>query len=81
MTGPAAATRAIRRSGLVLAVSCAVFALSAGVSPWTAVGVLAVGAVLQVGAEMQQSRGPGSSPSTSRRPTGWASTRASSVRM
>ncbi|MFD6284974.1 MFS transporter [Streptomyces sp. NPDC060205] len=57
VTGTASATRAVRRSGLVMLASCAVFALSAGVSPWTAVGVLAVGAVLQVVAEMQQSAG------------------------
>ncbi|MDQ1027652.1 MFS family permease [Streptomyces umbrinus] len=55
--GPASATRAVRRSGLVMLASCAVFALSAGVSPWMAVGVLTVGAVLQVVAEMQQSAG------------------------
>ncbi|MCX5604940.1 MFS transporter [Streptomyces phaeochromogenes] len=55
--GPASATRAVRRSGLVMLASCAVFALSAGVSPWVAVAVLTVGAVLQVVAEMQQSAG------------------------
>ena len=55
--GPASATRAVRRSGLVMLAACAVFALSAGVSPWVAVGVLTVGAVLQVVAEMQQSAG------------------------
>ncbi|MGW3934861.1 MFS transporter [Streptomyces phaeochromogenes] len=55
--GPASATRAVRRSGLVTLASCAVFALSAGVSPWVAVAVLTVGAVLQVVAEMQQSAG------------------------
>ncbi|QQM42032.1 MFS transporter [Streptomyces liliifuscus] len=55
--GPASATRAVRRSGLVMLASCAVFALSAGVSPWVAVAVLTVGAALQVVAEMQQSAG------------------------
>ncbi|WP_405568451.1 MFS transporter [Streptomyces phaeochromogenes] len=55
--GPASATRAVRRSGLVMLASCVVFALSAGVSPWVAVAVLTVGAVLQVVAEMQQSAG------------------------
>lgn len=55
--GPASATRAVRRSGLVMLASCAVFALSAGVSPWVAVAVLTVGAVLEVVAEMQQSAG------------------------
>ena len=57
VTGLASATRAIRRSGLVMLVSCAVFALSAGASPWVAAGVLVAGAVLQVVAEMQQSAG------------------------
>ncbi|MGW4994744.1 MFS transporter [Streptomyces mirabilis] len=57
VTGLASATRAIRRSGLVMLVSCAVFALSAGASPWVAAGVLVTGAVLQVVAEMQQSAG------------------------
>ncbi|WP_326722003.1 MFS transporter [Streptomyces sp. NBC_00243] len=57
VTGLASATRAVRRSGLVMLASCAVFALSSGVSPWVAVGVLVVGAVLQVVAEMQQSAG------------------------
>ncbi|MFD9327453.1 MFS transporter [Streptomyces sp. NPDC060065] len=57
VTGLASATRAIRRSGLVMLASCAVFALSSGVSPWVAVGALVAGAVLQVVAEMQQSAG------------------------
>lgn len=57
VTGLASATRAVRRSGLVMLGSCAVFALSAGVSTWVAVGVLVAGAVLQVIAEMQQSAG------------------------
>ncbi|MEU5342972.1 MFS transporter [Streptomyces sp. NPDC020766] len=55
--GSVSATRAVRRSGLVMLASCAVFALSAGVPPWVAVAVLTVGAVLQVVAEMQQSAG------------------------
>ncbi|WP_329366564.1 MFS transporter [Streptomyces sp. NBC_01483] len=57
VTGLDSATRAIRRSGLVMLVSCVVFALSAGASPWGAAGVLVAGAVLQVVAEMQQSAG------------------------
>ncbi|WP_055535321.1 MFS transporter [Streptomyces graminilatus] len=57
VTGLASATRAVRRSGWVMLAACAVFALSAGVSPWVAVGVLVVGAVLQVVAEMGQSAG------------------------
>jgi len=57
ITGLATATRAIRRSGLVMLASCAVFALSSGASPWTAAGILVAGAVLQVVAEMLQSAG------------------------
>ncbi|MGQ4382196.1 MFS transporter [Streptomyces sp. SAS_270] len=57
VTGLATATRAIRRSGLVMLASCAVFALSSGVSPWTAAGILVAGALLQVVAEMLQSAG------------------------
>ncbi|MFI6336203.1 MFS transporter [Streptomyces sp. NPDC050535] len=55
--GLTSATRAIRRSGLVMLASCAVFALSSGVPAWVAVGALVAGAVLQVVAEMQQSAG------------------------
>ncbi|MEU1198889.1 MFS transporter [Streptomyces sp. NPDC005813] len=57
VTGLTAATRAIRRSGLVMLASCAVFALSSGASPWVAAGILVAGALLQVVAEMQQSAG------------------------
>ncbi|MFJ7075200.1 MFS transporter [Streptomyces sp. NPDC098781] len=57
VTGLASATRAVRRSGWVMLAACAVFALSAGVSPWVAAGVLVAGAVLQVFAEMGQSAG------------------------
>ncbi|MFD4546411.1 MFS transporter [Streptomyces sp. NPDC058466] len=57
VTGLTTATRAIRRSGLVMLASCAVFALSSGASPWVAAGILVAGAVLQVVAEMQQSAG------------------------
>jgi MFS family permease len=57
VTGLATATRAIRLSGLLMLASCAVFALSTGVSPWTAAGILVAGAVLQVVAEMLQSAG------------------------
>lgn len=57
VTGLASATRAVRRSGWIMLAACAVFALSAGVSPWVAVGALVVGAVLQVVAEMGQSAG------------------------
>jgi MFS family permease len=57
VTGLSSATRAIRRSGFVMLASCAVFALSAGTAPWLAAGILVVGALLQVAAEMQQSAG------------------------
>lgn len=57
ITGLASATRAVRRSGWVMLAACAVFALSAGASPWVAAGVLVAGAVLQVVAEMGQSAG------------------------
>ncbi|MFI1761776.1 MFS transporter [Streptomyces sp. NPDC020800] len=51
------AVRALRRSGVVMLASCAVFALSAGRSAWPAALLLVAGAVLQVIAEMQQSAG------------------------
>ncbi|MGX1368890.1 MFS family permease [Streptomyces canus] len=57
VTGLASATRAVRRSGWVMLAACAVFALSAGASPWVAAGALIAGAVLQVVAEMGQSAG------------------------
>ncbi|MFJ9375188.1 MFS transporter [Streptomyces sp. NPDC101455] len=57
ITGLASATRAVRRSGWIMLAACAVFAVSAGASPWVAVGALVVGAVLQVAAEMGQSAG------------------------
>ncbi|MFD5266862.1 MFS transporter [Streptomyces sp. NPDC058335] len=57
VTGLGGATRALRRSGWVMCAACAVFALSAGAPAWVAAGVLVVGAVLQVAAEMGQSAG------------------------
>ncbi|MFE5920709.1 MFS transporter [Streptomyces sp. NPDC056468] len=57
VTGLGTATRAVRRAGWVMLAACVVFALSAGASLWVAVGVLVVGAVLQVVAEMGQSAG------------------------
>ncbi|MBT2546541.1 MFS transporter [Streptomyces sp. ISL-44] len=52
------ARRAVRMSGLVMAVSCAVFALSALPGPaWAAAALLVVGAVLQADGEMRQSAG------------------------
>ncbi|MDX2680928.1 MFS transporter [Streptomyces sp. NY05-11A] len=52
VTGLASATRTVRRSGWVMCAACAVFALSAGASPWMAAGALVLGA-----AEMAQSAG------------------------
>ncbi|WP_415947522.1 MFS transporter [Streptomyces sp. KLOTTS4A1] len=57
ITGLATATRALRRSGLLMVPTCAVFALSARGTPWVAAAVLVVGAVLLVIAEMWQSAG------------------------
>ncbi|MEU5321980.1 MFS transporter [Streptomyces sp. NPDC021056] len=57
VTGIGSAVGAVRRSGWVMLAACAVFALSAGASPWVAAGVLVAGAVLQVLAEMGQSAG------------------------
>ncbi|MEV8020203.1 MFS transporter [Streptomyces sp. NPDC086554] len=58
VSGTRTATRAVRRSGLVMLASCVVFACSAaGLPVWATVAVLVVGAVLQVVAEMQQSAG------------------------
>ncbi|MBO1335482.1 MFS transporter [Streptomyces sp. VRA16 Mangrove soil] len=51
------AVRAMRRAGLLLALSCAVFAATAGLSPWWALGVLVVGAVVQVLAEVLSAAG------------------------
>ncbi|WP_251091734.1 MFS transporter [Streptomyces sp. Caat 7-52] len=57
VTGLGTALRVLRRSGLVMFASCAVFALSQGRSAWPAAVILIAGAVLQVVAEMQQSAG------------------------
>ncbi|MFE1308135.1 MFS transporter [Streptomyces sp. NPDC058755] len=57
VTGLATAVRVLRRSGVVMFASCAVFALSTGQSAWPAAVILVAGAVLQVVAEMQQSAG------------------------
>ncbi|MFJ9739359.1 MFS transporter [Streptomyces sp. NPDC101166] len=57
VTGLDSATRVLRRSGWVMCAACAVFALSAGASPWVAAGVLVLGSLLQVVAEMGQSAG------------------------
>lgn len=57
VAGIDSALRALRLSGLVMLVCCAVFALSAGRSAGAAAAILVVGAVLQVIAEMQHSAG------------------------
>ncbi|MGD3106108.1 MFS transporter [Streptomyces sp. YGL11-2] len=49
--------RAMRRSGVLLAVACGVFALSAGRPAWVAVGCLLAGALAQVIGEMLHSAG------------------------
>ncbi|MEV1026565.1 MFS transporter [Streptomyces sp. NPDC050264] len=46
------AVRAMRRAGLLMALSCAVFACTAGLSPLWALAVLLVGAVVQVLSEV-----------------------------
>ncbi|MFI7383891.1 MFS transporter [Streptomyces sp. NPDC049813] len=51
------AVRAMRRSGLLLALACAVFACTAGLSPLWGLGVLLVGAVVQVLAEVLSAAG------------------------
>ncbi|WP_255637759.1 hypothetical protein [Amycolatopsis sp. DSM 110486] len=58
VTGLRSATRLVRHSGVLLAVSCVAFALSAaGSSATVAVAVLVAGALLQVLGEMLQSAG------------------------
>ncbi|WP_137988260.1 MFS transporter [Streptomyces vilmorinianum] len=58
VTGLPEATRAVGRAGAVMLASCAVFAVTAaGFGPWATVAVLALGAVLQVIAEMRHSAG------------------------
>ncbi|MER7954252.1 MFS transporter [Streptomyces sp. NPDC096030] len=58
VTGLSGATRAVRLAGAVMLASCAVFAVTAvDLGPWTTVAVLALGAALQVVAEMRHSAG------------------------
>jgi hypothetical protein len=57
VTGLDTAARAIRRSGVLMLLTCGVFALSAGRSPWAATVTLVGGSVLLVVAEMLQSAG------------------------
>ncbi|MFE1378514.1 MFS transporter [Streptomyces sp. NPDC058740] len=58
VTGLPEATRAVRRSSVVMLASCGVFAVTAaGFGPWPTAAVLVLGAVLQVIAEMRHSAG------------------------
>ncbi|MFI6943874.1 MFS transporter [Streptomyces sp. NPDC050418] len=57
VTGLATAARAIRGSGLLMLLTCGVFALSAGAEAGVATAVLVGGSVLLVIAEMRQSAG------------------------
>jgi hypothetical protein len=58
VTGLRGASVLVRRSGVLLLVSCAVFALSAADVPgWVAAGILLVAAALQVVGEMMRSAG------------------------
>ncbi|MFJ6799087.1 MFS transporter [Streptomyces sp. NPDC091268] len=57
VTGAASAVRALRRSGALMLLTCAVFALSAGTPTWAALTALLAGSVLLVAAEMFQSAG------------------------
>jgi MFS family permease len=57
-TSLATAARMVRYAGIVMALACAVFALTAiGSSAWLAVGLLLVGALVQVYAEMMLASG------------------------
>ncbi|WP_052850171.1 MFS transporter [Streptomyces avicenniae] len=53
----AGGARALRRSGVLLAVCCAFFAMAAGQPTWLAVVLLVVGALIHVGGEMFYSAG------------------------
>ncbi|MEV0443698.1 MFS transporter [Streptomyces spectabilis] len=58
VSGVPTAVRAVRRSGLLMLLTCAVFALSAvDAGPWAAAGVLVVGSLMLLAAEMLQSAG------------------------
>jgi MFS family permease len=54
---PAGGARALRRSGLLLAASCAVFALAAGRPAWLAIVILLAGALVHVLGEILYSAG------------------------
>ncbi|MGA4840899.1 MFS transporter [Streptomyces sp. G45] len=58
VSGIPTAVRAVRRSGVLMLVSCAVFALSAlDAGAWAAGGILVAGSVVLLAAEMLQSAG------------------------
>ncbi|MEU9038439.1 MFS transporter [Streptomyces sp. NPDC048352] len=57
VTGTSTAVKALRRSGCLMLLTCAVFALSAGTPAWAAVTALLAGSVLLVAGEMLQSAG------------------------
>ncbi|CAL9281182.1 MFS transporter [Streptomyces sp. SudanB25_2051] len=57
VTGLGTAARAIRRSGALMLLTCAAFALSGGTPRWVAVTALVGGSVLLVAGEMLQSAG------------------------
>jgi MFS family permease len=57
VTGLGTAARAVRRSGVLMLLTCATFAVSAGTPPWVAITALVGGSVLLVAAEMLQSAG------------------------
>ncbi|MFD0527609.1 hypothetical protein ACFQ1I_11020 [Kitasatospora arboriphila] len=76
---PTAAARIFRRGGLLVALSCAAFALAGGLPAWAAVLVLLAGASLQALGEVLGQAAAGPSATTSRRRARTASTRASST--
>ncbi|WP_329491127.1 MFS transporter [Kitasatospora sp. NBC_01246] len=59
VTGLRTASRAVREAGVVLLVSCVVFAVAAaaGLPPWALGGLLVAAAALQVAGELRQSAG------------------------
>ncbi|MFJ2093702.1 MFS transporter [Streptomyces sp. NPDC087901] len=57
VNGISTAARALRRSGVLMVLTCLVFAMSAVDNPWLAVTALAGGSVLLVAAEMLHSAG------------------------
>ncbi|MFD4628525.1 MFS transporter [Streptomyces sp. NPDC058284] len=57
VTSTPSAAKALRRSGALMLLTCAVFALSAGTPTWAAVAALLAASVLLVAGEMLQSAG------------------------